>query len=117
MNINAQLNDDVILESLGERIAAIRLSLNLTQEELAEEAGLGVRTLQRLESGESATRLSGFLRVCRVLGLLENLDTFVPEPPQSPMELLKYRGHQRQRATGSRVAEKPEKEWTWGDGE
>ncbi len=117
MKIDSQLTDNVILETLGERMATIRLSLNLTQEELAEEAGLGVRTLQRLESGESATRLTGFLRVCRVLGLLENLDAFVPEPPQSPMQQLKYRGHQRQRATGSRVAEKPEEEWTWGDDE
>ena len=40
---------------LGARLAKIRLSRNITQEALAREAGIGVRTLRRLEAGGSCT--------------------------------------------------------------
>ncbi len=55
--------------------------------------------MQRLELGAAATQLSGFIRVCRVLGLVEQLDTFIPEPAASPMAQLKQQGRKRQRAT------------------
>jgi transcriptional regulator with XRE-family HTH domain len=74
------MTDEALLKALGERLAGLRLARNLTQQELAEQAGLGLRTVQRLESGAAATQLSGLLRVCRVLGLVEQLDTLIPEP-------------------------------------
>ena len=87
MKIDAQLTDDALLQLIGERLAAVRLARNLTQHQLAEQAGLGVRTVQRLETGASATQLSGFLRVCRVLGLDEQLESLIPLPKPSPMAL------------------------------
>ena len=73
--------------------------------------------LERLESGEAATQLSGFLRVCRALGLLERIDLMLPEPTPGPMAQLKQQGHLRQRATGKKAAEEPPKKWTWGEPE
>ena len=55
------------------------------QAQLAEQAGLGLRTVQRLELGTAATQLSGFLRMCRVLGLVGRFEALVPEPAASPM--------------------------------
>ena len=114
--ITSQLTDKSILQELGARLAMARLERNLTQATLAEQAGVSKRTVERLESGEVATQLSGFLRVCRALGLAERFELLVPEQPASPMAQLKARGRMRQRATGRKaktpVASKP---WTWGE--
>ena len=115
MRISQQITDEALLEVIGERIAGLRLALNLTQEQLAEQAGLGLRTVQRLELGASATQLAGFLRVCRVLGLVENLDNFLPEAAASPMAQLKSQGRKRRRATGGKAVPDSKKKWTWGD--
>jgi len=116
MRIKFGLGDEAILRELGDRLAAARLARNLTQAALAEEAGVSKRTVERLESGEVASRLSALVRVCRVLGLLGRLDALVPPPALSPVDQLKLAGRRRQRASGSRVpAKRPAKRWTWGD--
>jgi transcriptional regulator with XRE-family HTH domain len=115
MKTESHLTDDAFLKLIGERLARLRLAQNLTQGQLAEQAGLGLRTVQRLELGAAATQLSGFVRVCRVLGLLERLDAFIPEPPASPMAQLKSQGRKRRRATGKKAAAGEKKKWTWGD--
>jgi len=117
MKITAQLTDDAILHELGFRLMRARLAQNLTQGMVADMAGISKRSLERLEAGQVATQLSGFLRVCRALGILDRFDTVVPEPVASPMDQLKLQGRQRRRASGSRkfsdsLGEKP---WTWGD--
>jgi transcriptional regulator with XRE-family HTH domain len=115
MKIDSKMTDEILLKLIGERLAGLRLARNLTQQQLAEQAGLGLRTVQRLELGATATQLSGFIRVCRVLGLVENLEMLVPEPAASPMAQLKQQGRNRQRATGRKaVAGKP-KNWTWAE--
>ena len=115
MKIAEPMSDDVLLKVIGERLAGLRLARNLTQEQLAEQAGLGVRTVQRLELGAAATQLSGFVRICRVLGLMEHLETLIPEPAASPMAQLKARGRKRRRATGRPAAAGASKPWTWGE--
>jgi transcriptional regulator with XRE-family HTH domain len=40
------------MRALGERIEKYRLLKNITQDALAEDAGIGVRTLRRVESGD-----------------------------------------------------------------
>lgn len=109
--------DSAALRELGARLAAHRLALNLTQAQLAQEAGVSKRTIERLECGATATRLSAFLRACRVLGLQQRLDELVPEPPPSPLAQLKLRGRQRKRASGqgeaASVRESRPQGWTW----
>ena len=73
------------------------------------------RTLERLESGESATQLSGFIRVCRALGLLERLDALLPESAASPIAQLQLHGRKRQRASGRRPVAAKAQPWTWGE--
>lgn len=114
MKIDASMVDEAVAKELGRRMAAIRLGLNLSQRQLAERAGLGVRTIQRLELGEVATQLSGFLRVCRALGLMDRIDQLMAEPPPSPLEQLRLHENKRRRASGSRVSEPKAEKWTWG---
>jgi transcriptional regulator with XRE-family HTH domain len=115
MNIDTHMADDQILLELGERLARVRLEKNLTQSELARQAGVGLRTVQRLETGAVATQLSGFLRVCRALGLAERFEALVPEPVASPIAQLKRYGKQRQRASVQLPPSGTPGKWQWGD--
>ena len=91
-----ELSDTAILNKLGARLKAYRISRGLKQQELAAESGVGVSTIAKIESGQSVS-LSLLISVMRTLGLLENLDLLVPEQKPSPMELLKMQGKQVKR--------------------
>ncbi len=107
-----------ILEELGQRVARHRLNRNLTQEELARQAGIGSATLKRIEHGSASTQLSNFISVLRVLGLDHNLDLLVPDVPPSPVQLANIqRKNVRQRARSKRkpAAEADSPTWTWSD--
>ena len=115
MRSSKPVTDEAILRELGGRLMAARLASNLTQAALAAEAGVSKRTVERLESGEVAARLSGFVRVCRVLGLVDRLDALVPVPVPSPVEQLKLAGRLRKRASGHRrPATGTPRKWKWG---
>ena len=86
-----------ILREIGSRLAIARLAQNLTQAALGDEAGISKRTIERLESGEVAARLSGLVRVCRALNLVDRLEALVPSPMVSPVEQLKLAGRRRKR--------------------
>jgi transcriptional regulator with XRE-family HTH domain len=113
MKLTARHSDAVILGELGKRIAAARLERNLTQAELANEAGVAKRTLERLEAGQSS-QLANLIRVVRALGLAANFDLLVPEMPPSPLAELEMRGRQRERASrrAKRATPGP---WRWDD--
>lgn len=116
MDITKHLSDEAVLREMGSRLAAARLVRNQTQAALADEAGVSKRTVERLESGEVATRLSALVRVCRALGLADRLDALIPPPTVSPVELLKLTGRRRRRASGLRSpARSAKRTWTWGD--
>jgi hypothetical protein len=86
----------------------------LNDDLLATQAGVAKRTVERLEAGAVATQLSGFIRVCRVLDLIERFDLLVPEPVPSPVAQLKMAGRKRQRASTARPAKPAAKKWRWG---
>ena len=100
------------MAELGERLARSRLDRNLTQEQLAREAGISRDTLQRLERG-GGVALTALLRVLRALGLLERVEALVPEPLPSPIEQLEHEQRRRRRASGSRGDDAP-RPWRWG---
>jgi transcriptional regulator with XRE-family HTH domain len=113
MKMTEATSDTAVLKELGKRLAARRLSRNMKQDELAKEAGIGLRTLQRLESGEAASRLSSFVRVLNVLGLQGNLDMLVPEAAISPMLLLDYDKRLPKRASKKRTPQTEPGTWNW----
>ncbi len=115
MKISPNLTEEAVLAELGARLALVRVEQNLTQAALAEQAGVSKRTIERLEAGAVGTQLSGFVRVCRALALLDRFDLLVPEPVDSPMAKLKLQGRRRRRATGEKSATPAPKKWTWGD--
>ncbi|HEX9792974.1 MAG TPA: helix-turn-helix transcriptional regulator [Planctomycetota bacterium] len=108
------LSDRAALAALGERLSSQRLERNLTQAELAREAGVSKRTLGRIENGES-TQLTNLIRVLRALGLLGNLEALVPPPTASPIDQLRTQGKRRKRASSPQDEEGPKDEWQWGE--
>ena len=125
MKFTPELTDAAIARILGERIDRYRIEAGLTQAELAERAGIGKRTVERIEAGHGA-ELVTLIRVLRTLNALEGLEKLLPELPLSPIEQLKLRGKQRQRVShprGRGEASKRSnhvtetalaKRWTWG---
>lgn len=115
MQIDSQLTDETVLREVGRRLERHRLDRNLSQEKLAEEAGVGRRTVQRIEHGGSV-QMTSFVRILRTLGLLDGLGTAIPAPLPSPMEQLASRGRQRKRARARRHRDEDDgKPWTWAD--
>lgn len=114
MDIGSLMNDAAVLEEIGRRLARRRIGKDLSQADLAKEAGVGKRTVERVEAGESA-QLTTLIRIMRVLGLLESLDAAIPPIGPSPMDLLKLKGKERQRASAAGHRSERGSEWSWGD--
>ena len=118
MRIEPQLTDETILSELGERLARLRLSRDLTQQQLGDSAGVGRRLLQRMEAGEPVAT-TNLIRVLRALDSLEALDMLIPQSVPSPVQEVKLRGRQRQRASGAAGSDnEPDDQarpWRWGD--
>ena len=98
---------------LGRRLARIRLARNVTQKTLASEAGIGLRTLRRVEAGQSST-LDSFLRIAIALGLADDLLSAIPSDDIRPIERVDSRRFERQRARPARISE-ADGPWSWGD--
>jgi transcriptional regulator with XRE-family HTH domain len=114
MQISNLLSDDAILTELGERLARLRIERQITQAELARQAGVSKRTVERIEAGAS-TQLSSLLRILRVLDLLPNLERMIPEAAARPLDLLARKGKRRQRASGSGRTAAVDKPWSWDE--
>ena len=116
MRIETSMTDTAVLQELGDRISRHRLNKNMTQLALAEEAGISLPTLQRIEKGQSTT-LTNVLRTLRVLKLLGNLEIAVPAPPVSPRMQALLLGKERQRASSKsqNVISNEKEVWTWGN--
>jgi transcriptional regulator with XRE-family HTH domain len=107
--VNYGMSDQAILEDIGRRLKRRRLDRNLTQQEVADRAGLTRTTIGEFERGASSSMLT-LIRILRVLGALEELDNFLPESGPSPLQLAKRQGRQRQRASRRKSADEPDRE-------
>jgi len=113
MKIDDALAPEAVLGELGRRLARRRLDLGITQAEAADRAGIGKRTVERIEAGLD-TQASTLIRLLRVLDLAGGIEGLIPEPRPSPMELLRLDGKRRRRASSRRKAQ-PTSGWRWGD--
>ena len=120
MNFSSHLTDAAVLQELGQRLERRRIDANRTQAELAQEAGVSKRTLERMEAGQS-TDFALLLRVLRALRLLEGLETLIPDLPQSPIALLRAKGRDRKRVGHPRgkraraATHEASGRWKWGE--
>ena len=91
MQIDDLTSDRGVLLALGRRLARARQQKRLSQDVLAEEAGVGVATLRRIEAGQGC-QLESWIRVMRALGRISAIDDMLPDELRSPMaEVMRER--------------------------
>ena len=106
---------DQIEAALCKRLESIRLSRNITQEQLAEEAGVSPRTIGRLEKGQGVS-MGTFIRIMIALRIQQNLEALLPDPTVRPIERVGMDAGERKRARPSKsINELPT--WSWGEAE
>ena len=109
------LSDGMIQSKMGQRLKAVRLKQNITQQALAEESGVSLSSVKKIEKGEIGS-FDSLMRVLRTLGKLDVLLPLVEEEQLSPSEyyeLVQKAGvHQRKRAAGKSV-KKDKEEQSW----
>jgi transcriptional regulator with XRE-family HTH domain len=114
MTIQSVMSNQITLAELGQRLAHHRLNQNLTQQDLAREAGIGVNTVHRVEQGHSI-QLSNLIRLMQVLELADNFNQLVPSLPLSPIQQAKLKKERRQRASAPKKTPQSASAWKWGD--
>jgi transcriptional regulator with XRE-family HTH domain len=95
------MSDRGILKEIGRRVKGTRLRRNLTQQRLATSAGVTRSTVSQIEGGSPSNMLT-FVQVLRALGVLDELDSLLPDPGISPLEIARMKGRMRKRASGRR---------------
>jgi transcriptional regulator with XRE-family HTH domain len=75
---------DAVIEvttRLGARIAALRQSKRMRQEDVAAAAGVGRATVREIEHGSATAEIGSYLRVLKVLDVLDNVNLVVQAAP------------------------------------
>lgn len=110
------LSDVAILGRIGNQMRSARLRQNITQQSLADAAGVSLSSLKKIEKGEIGS-FESLLRVMRTLGKLDVLQPLVDEEQMSPSEYYELvhsanTKRQRQRAVGKiNNTSKEDTEW------
>ena len=86
-----------LVQMLGVRFKDYRMRSNMTQKEMAEQAGLTVNTVHKFENGLAPNlSISTFLLLMKAIGCINSLDEMLPELPESPY-LIKESGKKARR--------------------
>ena len=81
-------------ERIGLAIAAARRRKALTQQDLADQAGINLRSLTRIEKGEAAPALATFAKLAAVLDLDTNAVLHIQPQPRG-ISSLRRRSEER----------------------
>ncbi|NJS35780.1 MAG: helix-turn-helix transcriptional regulator [Brachymonas sp.] len=65
------------LQALAADVSRARRRRRISQQELADRAGLSLNTIKRLESGDGASQLQAFARVMAIVGDVHKLATLL----------------------------------------
>jgi transcriptional regulator with XRE-family HTH domain len=104
---------DQIEKALCKNVEKIRLTRNITQVQLANESGVSINTIRRLEKGMGVS-LDTFIRVLIALGIQQSLEVLLPDPSIRPIDRVNIGGRERKRASSKKTSiEKTP--WEWGD--
>lgn len=108
------LSDTQLSKRIGEKLKAIRLKRNITQQSLAEAASISLSSVKKVENGEIGS-FDTLLRILRTLGMLESISQLFEEEHLSPSEYYemvnKAKKLTRKRAVGKLKVNKEESEW------
>jgi len=107
MKIDYLTPEYTILTEMGRRLARVRKQQGFSQTRLAEEAGIGVATLRRIESGQDGQ--------IKALSMTASIDALLPETFASPMAEVLSKSTLSKKAQQSKKGRVAEPRIRWGD--
>lgn len=111
MKITGNESEQVVMKELGTRIKQYRISLNITQNGLADKCGISASTVVRIEKGEDSI-FSNYLKILNGLGLMQNMDILIPEAQPDFKAMFEKKGpRQRVKSNGANT----KSTWVWGE--
>ena len=112
---NTIANSEQIEQQLCKKLEAVRLMKNISQANLAKEAGISRRSVSRMDNGKGVS-LDTFIRVMQALNLTNELMALIPSSDIRPIERVNRKGP-RKNASSPRTGKSQvaEKKWKWGN--
>ena len=111
------MNAEQIETEIGKRLESVRLVQNISQQDVADKAGVSRRTISRMENGQGVT-FNTLIRVMRALDLTNHLEDLVPSLDIRPIERVKQK-QERKHASSPRKKNpstpSTKTPWKWGD--
>lgn len=105
-------NDSDCNAVMGEfaiRFRQHRVSARITQKELAQKTGVGLKTISNFENGKEIGLFS-FVKLLQGVGLEHNLENIIPDYTKRPSYIANG-GNLPKRARKKKM----NNEWKWGD--
>lgn len=100
-----------ILKNFGDKIKQYRISMNITQAELADRCGISLSTLTRIENGDDS-KWSNIIKILIEFDLADNIDVLIPKPTLDYKAIFEEKP-KRKRA--SRKSINANNDWIWGE--
>lgn len=98
MEKNYEISNAEWVAILGERFRDYRIAMQLTQRDVAEQAGVSLPTIRHFEHGSAVNlSLSTLVALLRTIHLLENIEQLLPPLPQDPMQIYNHQTTKPQR--------------------
>lgn len=104
------------IKAIGLSIKGYRIKADLTQQDIADLAGVSKTTITRLETGEGNISLSTLVSIMKILKISNHLDLIFSPPQFSPSlkfkksEKAKSRVKKHQKQATEKISE-----WRWGE--
>ncbi len=92
------LSDVAAIKEIGRNLQLMRLNQDISQQELATQAGLSRLTISQVENGRPASTLT-LVQLLRALGRLDVLEVLEESATISPLQAVRLARQRRQRAS------------------
>lgn len=90
------MTNEALLQYVGRQMRQMRINAQLSQQQLADRAGVSRSTITQVENGKGI-KLEPMVAMLRVLNKLELLNSFETQAMTSPLLLAKKEGKTPQR--------------------
>ena len=97
------MTNAALLQYVGKQMQQMRINARLSQQQLAERAGVSRSTITQVENGKGM-KLESVVAMLRALNKLEILNTFETEALISPLLIAKLQGKIPQRIRTRRAS-------------
>ncbi len=104
---------DIVAE-LARRTKEYRLAYPLTQKELADKAGVSLRSVQKFESGQDVM-FDIFVKVIIALDLADNFEVLIPDMSERPSAYLARKNGKVRKRVRKKKTQTVNRTFKWGD--